>query len=115
MEEESREVMHVADPSPVPPEGAAGETEVLEPGDEDSQGEGHKEEEEEEAADSSSQESAMRPVASPPFGSQNTPSSEQGSATASHAKYSTVSYRRIRKGNTKQRIDEFESMMHIWQ
>ncbi|KAL4608938.1 ermin [Arapaima gigas] len=28
-------------------------------------------------------------------------------------KYNSVSYRHIRKGNTKQRIDEFESMMHM--
>ncbi|XP_043930774.1 ermin [Protopterus annectens] len=28
-------------------------------------------------------------------------------------RYNTVSYRKIRKGNTKQRIDEFESMMHV--
>ncbi|XP_053545924.1 ermin [Bombina bombina] len=31
----------------------------------------------------------------------------------SYSRYDTVSYRKIRKGNTKQRIDEFESMMNI--
>ncbi|XP_068264335.1 ermin [Nyctibius grandis] len=31
----------------------------------------------------------------------------------SYARYNTISYRRIRKGNTKQRIDEFESMMNL--
>ncbi|XP_068101855.1 ermin isoform X2 [Hyperolius riggenbachi] len=30
----------------------------------------------------------------------------------SYSRYNTVSYRKIRKGNTKQRIDEFESMMN---
>ncbi|KAM6178055.1 ermin [Rhynchocyon petersi] len=30
-----------------------------------------------------------------------------------YARYNTISYRKIRKGNTKQRIDEFESMMHL--
>ncbi|XP_036110330.1 ermin [Molossus molossus] len=29
------------------------------------------------------------------------------------SRYNTISYRKIRKGNTKQRIDEFESMMHL--
>ncbi|KAM4626182.1 ermin isoform 1-T1 [Discoglossus pictus] len=31
----------------------------------------------------------------------------------SYSRYDTVSYRKIRKGNTKQRIDEFESMMNV--
>ncbi|GCB64082.1 hypothetical protein scyTo_0011706 [Scyliorhinus torazame] len=34
-------------------------------------------------------------------------------AKHSYSRYNTVSYRKIRKGNTKQRIDEFESMVHI--
>ncbi|XP_048390723.1 zonadhesin-like [Stegostoma tigrinum] len=31
----------------------------------------------------------------------------------SYSRYNTVSYRKIKKGNTKQRIDEFESMLNI--
>ncbi|KAG8510450.1 Ermin [Galemys pyrenaicus] len=30
-----------------------------------------------------------------------------------YSRYNTISYRKIRKGNTKQRIDEFESMMNL--
>lgn len=32
---------------------------------------------------------------------------------SAYSRYNTISYRKIRKGNTKQRIDEFESMMHL--
>ncbi|XP_028847728.1 uncharacterized protein ermn [Denticeps clupeoides] len=38
------------------------------------------------------------------------PSGDALFSTHSLSKYSTVSYRRIRKGNTRQRIDEFEAM-----
>ncbi|KAJ8352264.1 hypothetical protein SKAU_G00237400 [Synaphobranchus kaupii] len=41
----------------------------------------------------------------PPGGSQKSSMSHH-----SYSKYNTVSYRKIRKGNTKQRVDEFESM-----
>ncbi|XP_021569025.1 ermin isoform X2 [Carlito syrichta] len=34
-------------------------------------------------------------------------------ARSTYSRYNTISYRKIRKGNTKQRIDEFESMMHL--
>nr|XP_056717467.1 ermin [Euleptes europaea] len=46
------------------------------------------------------------------------PSEQPGSMKKSdisrhtYSRYNTISYRKIRKGNTKQRIDEFESMMH---
>ncbi|XP_044522515.1 ermin [Gracilinanus agilis] len=30
-----------------------------------------------------------------------------------YSRYNTISYRKIKKGNTKQRIDEFESMLHL--
>lgn len=43
-------------------------------------------------------------------GGRQYPDKKPGSKNAS--KYSTVSYRKIRKGNTKQRVDEFESMVN---
>uniref|UniRef100_A0A673ZNW4 Ermin n=1 Tax=Salmo trutta TaxID=8032 RepID=A0A673ZNW4_SALTR len=46
----------------------------------------------------------------PQSGGRQSPDEKPGSKNAS--KYSTVSYRKIRKGNTKQRIDEFESMVN---
>ncbi|KAJ8253335.1 hypothetical protein GJAV_G00211780 [Gymnothorax javanicus] len=38
---------------------------------------------------------------------------EKSLGPSSYSKYNTVSYRTIRRGNTRQRIDEFESMIHI--
>nr|DBA19752.1 TPA: hypothetical protein GDO54_015535 [Pyxicephalus adspersus] len=40
------------------------------------------------------------------------PGSRPDISRHSYSRYDTVSYRKIRKGNTKQRIDEFESMMN---
>ncbi|CAB1459183.1 unnamed protein product [Pleuronectes platessa] len=50
-------------------------------------------------------------------GGQNSPdmngeADDKKSGSRQPSKYKTVSYRRIRRGNTKQRIDEFESMMN---
>ncbi|KAF1560070.1 UNVERIFIED_CONTAM: Ermin, partial [Eudyptes pachyrhynchus] len=60
------------------------------------------------------------PLASPGCNSQVEKPGEQPSlgkkndvSRHSYSRYNTISYRRIRKGNTKQRIDEFESMMHL--
>ncbi|NXN31751.1 ERMIN protein, partial [Nycticryphes semicollaris] len=50
---------------------------------------------------------AEKPVEQPSLGKKNDISRH------SYSRYNTISYRRIRKGNTKQRIDEFESMMHL--
>ncbi|NXI92930.1 ERMIN protein, partial [Psophia crepitans] len=50
---------------------------------------------------------AERPGEQPGLGKKNDISRH------SYSRYNTISYRRIRKGNTKQRIDEFESMMHL--
>ena len=51
-------------------------------------------------------------------GGQNSPemngvAEDKKSGSRQSSKYKTVSYRRIRRGNTKQRIDEFESMMNF--
>lgn len=46
----------------------------------------------------------------------STQSLEETASTDSQpprSKYNTVCYRKIKKGNTKQRIDEFESMMNV--
>ncbi|KAG7464096.1 hypothetical protein MATL_G00183600 [Megalops atlanticus] len=51
--------------------------------------------------------SSQSSVETPPSGSQ-----KKSANGDSGTKYNTVSYRKIRKGNTKQRIDEFESMMN---
>uniref|UniRef100_A0A8C8R7V8 Ermin n=1 Tax=Pelusios castaneus TaxID=367368 RepID=A0A8C8R7V8_9SAUR len=60
------------------------------------------------------------PPTSPSFNSQaEKPEEQPGSGKKndisrhSYSRYNTISYRKIRKGNTKQRIDEFESMMHL--
>ncbi|XP_004428355.1 PREDICTED: ermin [Ceratotherium simum simum] len=47
------------------------------------------------------------PDEQPPFGKKSDISRN------AYSRYNTISYRKIRKGNTKQRIDEFESMMHL--
>ncbi|XP_078259987.1 uncharacterized protein ermn [Rhinoraja longicauda] len=44
---------------------------------------------------------------------QSGPSRRPDIAKHSYSRYNTVSYRKIKKGNTKQRIDEFESMLQI--
>lgn len=49
----------------------------------------------------------VTPDEQPPFGKKGDISRN------AYSRYNTISYRKIRKGNTKQRIDEFESMMHL--
>lgn len=46
-------------------------------------------------------------------GGENSTEEEKKNGSHQSSKYKTVSYRRIRKGNTKQRIDEFEAMMNV--
>lgn len=38
---------------------------------------------------------------------------DKKSSSHQSSKYKSVSYRKIRRGNTRQRIDEFESMMNL--
>lgn len=45
--------------------------------------------------------------------SQNSKGDDKKKAGHQAAKYKSVSYRKIRRGNTRQRIDEFESMMNL--
>ncbi|XP_006091318.1 ermin isoform X1 [Myotis lucifugus] len=49
----------------------------------------------------------VTPDEQPPFGKKSDISRN------AYSRYNTISYRKIRKGNTKQRIDEFESMMNL--
>ncbi|KAF6113685.1 ermin [Phyllostomus discolor] len=56
---------------------------------------------------SSSSSQPVTPDEQPAFGKKSDIS------RSSYSRYNTISYRKIRKGNTKQRIDEFESMMHL--
>ncbi|CAI9604556.1 unnamed protein product [Staurois parvus] len=66
------------------------------------------------------QENRPRPIFSvSPSGSllesnsdQQEPGNRPDISRNNYSRYDTVSYRKIRKGNTKQRIDEFESMMN---
>lgn len=46
------------------------------------------------------------------FSDQQIPGNRPDISKNSYSRYDTVSYRKIRRGNTKQRIDEFESMMN---
>lgn len=43
----------------------------------------------------------------------NVKADDKKKGTHQSSKYKSVSYRKIRKGNTRQRIDEFESMMNL--
>lgn len=61
----------------------------------------------EDSPPSSSSSQPVTPDEQPAFG-------KKGDISRStYSRYNTISYRKIRKGNTKQRIDEFESMMHL--
>ncbi|XP_060033894.1 ermin isoform X1 [Erinaceus europaeus] len=62
-----------------------------------------------------SEDSALRIPCSQPVIPEELPAFGRKSDISRNAysRYNTISYRKIRKGNTKQRIDEFESMMNL--
>ncbi|EHB11603.1 Ermin [Heterocephalus glaber] len=65
--------------------------------------------------DDASEDSPLRGPSSQPVTPDEPPAlGKKGDITRNaFSRYNTISYRKIRKGNTKQRIDEFESMMHL--
>lgn len=62
-----------------------------------------------------SEDSPLSSPSSQPVTPDEQPTFEKKSdiSRSAYSRYNTISYRKIRKGNTKQRIDEFESMMHL--
>ncbi|XP_072468123.1 ermin [Notamacropus eugenii] len=62
-----------------------------------------------------SEDSPLSSPSSHPMTPEELPASGKKNDISRHtySRYNTISYRKIKKGNTKQRIDEFESMLHL--
>ncbi|XP_068936538.1 ermin [Petaurus breviceps papuanus] len=62
-----------------------------------------------------SEDSPLSSPSSHPVTPEDLPASGKKNDISRHtySRYNTISYRKIKKGNTKQRIDEFESMLHL--
>ncbi|XP_036598571.1 ermin [Trichosurus vulpecula] len=62
-----------------------------------------------------SEDSPLSSPSSLPMTPEELPASGKKNDISRHtySRYNTISYRKIKKGNTKQRIDEFESMLHL--